>query len=218
MLAHITAILAKEFQSDFRNPYNLVATLLFLVSSMYTCYIGVNRISDANTWIALFWIILLFTSFNAVNKSFQSEQRPFMVYLYSLCSPQSFIAAKAIYHATVMAVLSLIALVVYRVLFQISIGDTTMLILAVILGSSGFAIALSLLSSIAAKAGNNITLMAILGFPIMLPMILVATRLGKNAVDGLAWEIQWKYLFVLAGLNVVSFALSVVLFPYLWRE
>ena len=218
MFAHIAAILTKEFQSDFRNPYNLAATLLFLISALYTCYIGIKRIPDAQTWMALYWVVMLFTSFNAVNKSFQREQRPIMLHLYTLCSPKVFITAKSIYHGILMAMMSLVAMLVYAVLFEMEVGDPAMLCVAIVLGCTGFALALSLLSSIASKAGNNITLMAILGFPVMLPMILVATRLGKNAVDGLPWEIQWKYLFVLAGLNVVSFALSVVLFPYLWRE
>jgi heme exporter protein B len=117
-----------------------------------------------------------------------------------------------------MLILSIIASSVYLNLFEIIIDDKVMFIASVVFGAFGLAIILSLLSTIASKAGNNMTLLAILGLPVLLPLILVCTTLMKNAIDGLDWSIQWKYLFVLIGLNVVSFGLSVILFPYLWRE
>ena len=42
-------------------------------------------------------------------------------------------------------------------------------LLAVVLGGIGFAAVLTLISAIAARAGNGIGLMAILGFPLVLP-------------------------------------------------
>jgi heme exporter protein B len=111
-----------------------------------------------------------------------------------------------------------VAAIVYKVLFSVVIGDNLMFWSSVVLGCTGIAFVLSLLSTIASKAGNNLTLLAVLGLPILLPLMLVATTLMKNAIDGIELSVQLKYLFVLIGLNVVSFALSIVLFPYLWRE
>ncbi|MEQ9186874.1 MAG: heme exporter protein CcmB [Cryomorphaceae bacterium] len=212
------AILTKEFKSDFRNPYILGGAGLFLLSTLFVCYITVKRIPNPSTWVALYWIIILFSAFNAVAKSFTSETRERMLYLYTLTGPAAFITSKAVYHALVMILLSLIAVVVYSTFFEMPIEDPTMFYTSVILGASGIAIILSLLSTIASKAGNNLTLMAILALPILLPQMMVSTTLMKNAIDGIEFSIQLKYLFVLGGLNVVSFALSVVLFPYLWRE
>ena len=117
-----------------------------------------------------------------------------------------------------MLILSGIAITVYTTFFQIAIGDHFMFYTSVFLGSTGLAIILSLLSTIASKAGNNLTLLAILGLPILLPLLLVTITLMKNAIDGIDLSVQYKYLFVLFGLNLSSLGLSVVLFPYLWRE
>lgn len=214
----VSAILTKEFKSDFRNPYVLAGAGLFLLSSLFVCYITVKRIPAPATWVALFWIIVLFASFNAVAKSFVSETRARMLYLYTLLPPTSFIVAKMLYHGLLMIIMSSVAVVVYSVLFEMTILDPTLFWAAVILGGSGLAFALSLLSTIASKAGSNLTLLAVLGLPILLPLVMVSTTLMKNAIDGIDWSVQWKYLLVLIGLNLVSFALSVVLFPYLWRE
>jgi heme exporter protein B len=217
-MRNLRTILVKEFKSDFRNPYILGGAALFLISSLFVCYITIKRIPSPALWVALYWIIILFASFNAVAKSFVNETRGRLLYLYALVSPGVFIAAKTIYHTLVMLLLSAIAVVIYATFFEMEIADKSIFALSVILGSSGLAIILSLLSTMASKAGNNLTLLAILGLPILLPLILVSSTLMKNAVDGIDLSVQLKYLFVLGGLNVVSFALSIVLFPYLWRE
>lgn len=217
-MKNVRAILTKEFKSDFRNPYVLAGAGLFLLSTMFVCYITVKRITAPATWVALYWIIMLFTSFNVVAKSFVSETRPRMLYLYTLVHPTEFIVSKMIYHSSVMLLLATVAVTVYSTLFDMPINDMPVFWASVVLGSTGLSIVLSLLSTIASKAGNNLTLLAILGLPILLPLILVGTTLMKNAIDGIDFSVQWKYLFVLFGLNLVSLALSVVLFPYLWRE
>lgn len=204
--------------SDFRNPYTLSGAGLFMLSSLFVCYITIKRISTPSIWVALYWIIILFTSFNAVAKSFVNESRSRMLYYYTLINPAQFILAKMCYHAVLMLLLSITGVVIYSTLFQMTIQDPLLFWTGAMLGSTGLAFVLSLLSTIAAKAGNNLTLLAILGLPILLPLILVSSTLTKNAIDGLDWAVQWKYAFVLLGLNVVCFSLSVILFPYLWRE
>ncbi|MBT3647686.1 MAG: ABC transporter permease [Flavobacteriales bacterium] len=217
-MSNLSAILAKEFKSDFRNPYSLAGALLFLLSSLFVCYITMKRLPGASIWVALFWIITLFASFNAIAKSFTSESRGRMLYLYSLVSPEVFIGAKAIYQSVILLVLSIVAMLVYQVLFEMVIQDYFVFVISLVFGSTGIAIILSLLSTIASKAGKNFTLLAILGLPVLLPLLMVTTTLMKNAIDGIELSVQLKYIFVLLGLNGVSLALALVLFPYLWRE
>src|SRR5690606_21399244 len=99
---NISAILTKEIKSYFRNPHTLVGAALFLLSSLFVCYITMKRISAPSTWVALFWIIVLFASFNTVAKSFVSESRSRMIYYYTLVNPVEYIVAKIIYHSLVM--------------------------------------------------------------------------------------------------------------------
>jgi heme exporter protein B len=76
-----------------------------------------------------------------------------------------------------------------------------------------------LLSAIAAKAQQNAGLMAILGFPLILPTLLMLIRLSKYAFgeifkDGAVLELT----LLIAGLNVLVIALSIILFPFLWKD
>ena len=93
-----------------------------------------------------------------------------------------------------------------------------MFIIGVIVGSTGFAANLTLIAAIASKANNNSAMTAILGFPIILPMLLSIIKFSKLAIDGIGWGINLKYLLVILFLNVIVVALSYILFPYLWRE
>jgi heme exporter protein B len=59
--------------------------------------------------------------------------------------------------------------------------------------------------------------MAIMSFPILMPLLIVLIKLSKNAIDGLEnWDLN--YLLVLMFMNVIIIALSYLLFRYLWRD
>jgi heme exporter protein B len=59
--------------------------------------------------------------------------------------------------------------------------------------------------------------MAILSFPIIMPLLMVLIKLSKNAIDGLdLWDTN--SLLILMFLNVIIIASSYLLFPYLWRD
>jgi len=115
-------------------------------------------------------------------------------------------------------VLSLINLLFYSIFIGNLVQDLPMFIIGMILGCMGFASIMTLISAIASKAGGNSTLMAILSFPILIPLLITIIRFTKNAMDGLAWSVNYKFLIILIALNLLTMALSYLLFPYLWRE
>src|SRR3546814_8176043 len=84
-----------------------------------------------------------------------------------------------------MLVLSLIALFVYSVIFRNPLGDPFLYLVSVVLGSISFATVFTMISGISAKANNSGTLMAILSFPVIIPLLIVLIKLSKNAMDGL---------------------------------
>lgn len=200
-----------------RNKYALGGILLYVVSTVFVCYLSFKKIIDPRTWNALFWIILLFASINAVAKSFISETRGKLLYLYTLVSPQAVILSKIIYNSFLLILLSSLCLFVYTLFVGNIIQDIQLFFVTLLLGSFGFSSLLTMVSAIASKSSNNFTLMAILSFPIMIPLLMVLLKLSKNAIDGLE---QWdtNYLIVLVFLNVIIVALSYLLFRYLWRD
>src|SRR5436190_3302333 len=191
---------------------------MYVMCTVFICYMSFHQVVDPPTWNALFWIILLFASVNGAAKSFMQESRGRQLYHYTLTSAQSIILSKIIYNQFLMLLLGMINLFFYSLFIGNPVQDMTMFLVAVWLGSFGFASALTMISAIASRAGNNTTLMAILGFPVLIPLLITIIRFSKNAMDGIAWSESYRYCMVLIALNVMIAALSFLLFPYLWRE
>ncbi|MGK6351768.1 heme exporter protein CcmB [Parapedobacter sp. DT-150] len=213
----VKSLIRKDMILEWRSKYAINGILLYVVSTVFVCYQAFKSV-DPITWNALFWIIMLFASVNAINKSFVQESRGRQLYYYTIASAKAIILSKIIYNMFVMLLLSAIAYLFYSIIFQNPLGDPALYLMAVILGSIGFASVFTMVSGISAKAGNNSTLMAVLSFPIIIPLLLVLIKVSKNAMDGLERSVSYDELAVLAAINVISIAISLLLFPYLWRD
>ena len=117
-----------------------------------------------------------------------------------------------------MALLSVLALLVYMLFFPNTVNDLLFYFVAVLLGSMSFSTVFTMLSAIASKAGNNGTLMAILSFPVIIPVILLLVKVSKAAMDGIDRSLSFGNIGVLLAINVIVIASSLILFPYLWRD
>jgi heme exporter protein B len=214
----IRQLIRKELMLEWKQKYAFNGLLMYVISTVFICYLSFRQIVDPPTWNALFWIILLFAAVNGSAKSFLQESRGRQLYLYTLASPQAVILSKVFYNQGLMLLLGLINLLFYSVFVGNPVQDLPLFLLALLLGSVGFASALTMISAIASRAGHNTTLMAILGFPVLIPLLITTIRFSKNAMDGIAWTATSHYVVILLGLNVLILALSFLLFPYLWRD
>ena len=197
-----------------------------LASTIFVCYMSFGLKAgaiDPITWNALFWIIILFTAVNSVAKSFIQESRGRALYYYSIASPIEIIVSKIIYNALLLLALALAGFVIYS--FVMARGDNEgakfdllYFLISIVLGSLGLASSLTMISGIAAKAENSTSLMAVLSFPVILPIMLMVIKLSKNAMDGLERSVSTDEILILVAINAIVFAVSYLLFPYLWRS
>ncbi|MGF1923617.1 MAG: heme exporter protein CcmB [Bacteroidia bacterium] len=212
-------LIKKEMSLEWRSKYALNGVLLYVVSTVFVCFMSFVTVPEKLTWNALFWIIMLFASINAVAKSFLQESRGRHLYIYTLVSPVALVIAKTIYNSLLMISLTLIALLFYALVFDFPRGaDLLMYLIATVMGSLSFATIFTMVSAIASKAGNGGMLMAILSFPIIIPVLIVLIKLAKNAIDGLDRGVSMDDIGLLALINVMVMAVSLLLFPYLWRD
>lgn len=220
-LTEIKAILTKEIKIEFRQRYAISAVLLYVVATVFVCYLSFRSIIDIPTWNALLWIIILFASFNTTAKSFWQENEGRTLYLYTLAHPRNIIIAKIIYNALLLCVVAISCFILYTLFLGntiISNANVGMFFCALIFGSIGLSSLLTMVAAIAFKTNNNMGLMAVLGFPIILPFMLTLIKFSKNALDQFSWEANGKYALILLAINLMVVVLSSILFPYLWRD
>lgn len=214
----LSSLIKKEFLLEFRQKSTLAGILVYIVATVFISALCFKKIIHPTVWNALFWTIFMFIAVNVSSKSFMQETKGKGLYNYLYYSPRHFILSKIFYNMILMATLSLLTFFFYSWFVGNMVQDLGMFLLTLIFSSSAFSGVLSLMSAIASKANNNISLMAILSFPVLMPLLLVSVKLSKHAIDGLAWSVSYKYLLILIMLNIVVVALATLLFNYLWKE
>lgn len=208
----------KEFRLEWRQKSVITGVLIYVVSTVFICYMTFRQIIDVPTWNALFWIIMVFAAVNGVARSFMQESRGVQLYYYTLLNPVSVIMSKTLYNTALLMVIALVNFTFYSLFLGNNVIDLPVFFLGLFLGSAGLASTLTLVSAIAAKASNSPSLMAILSFPILIPLLMTIIRFSKNAIDGIAWSVNQNYALTLLALIAIVITLSYLLFPYLWRE
>lgn len=218
MLKEISALIKKEILLEWRQRYALGGMFLYVITTVFVCYLSFKSIIAPNAWNALFWIIVLFASINASAKSFLQESRGRLLYYYTISSPQAFILSKIIYNVLLMLILSVTCFAFYSLFMGNIVENMPLFFLVVVLGSIGISSLLTMISAIASKANNNFTIMAILAFPIIMPILITIIKLSQNAIDGTDFSYNLKYFSVLFLLDIIVAILSYLLFPYLWKD
>jgi heme exporter protein B len=211
-------LIEKEFRLELRQKYAFNGLLLYAGATVFICFLSFKKIIDIPVWNALFWIIQLFAAVNAVAKSFIQESRGRILYYYFLAHPSAIILSKIIYNFLLLIFLSAFTLFFYIMMIGNPVDNMPMFILSMVLGCMGLSSVLTMVSAIAAKAGNSAALMPILSFPVMIPLLMTIIRLSKNAIDGLNWSVSQPLIIMLIAMNVMVIALGYILFPYLWKE
>ncbi|MBC8047784.1 MAG: heme exporter protein CcmB [Fimbriimonadaceae bacterium] len=217
LLSSTFSLIKKDILLEWRNKYAISGILMYMLSIILIIFFTFENVQGP-VWVVLFWIIILFTAINAIAKSFLSESNGRNLYLYTLASPQSIILSKIIYNICIMLFLCLLAVLFYSFSAGFPVVDNTSFFLALTLGAISFASIFSMMSAIASKANNSGTLMAILSFPILIPILKILLRISLQAVTENNFSVNMQDILYLLALNVFIITLALILFPYLWRD
>ena len=185
-------------------------------ATIFVLYMAVEN-PDSATWNGLFWIIQLFISINAVAKSFLQESRNRMLYYQTLTSPGQFILAKLLFNTVLMIIMSGLSLILFSLFMTYPVEKSAVFVGLVFLGGWSLSLVFTFLAAIAAKAQQNAAIMAILGFPIIIPQLLVLMNVSGTVFDPKS-VIPVANILLLLGSDVLVILLSVILFPFLWKD
>jgi heme exporter protein B len=216
-LKKVVALIKKDLVLDWREQNSFAAIVLYLVSTLFISYLSLAGFIEIRVWNGLFWIILLFTSLNAVSKSFIQEERR-ISYYYFLCKPNHIISSKLIYSFGYLMVLSAIFLFMYLLLMGNEVSNWPLFTLNLFLSIVGLSSAFTMISAISFRSTNRFILMAILGFPIIIPVLLISLKNSIRILEGFVLiQIQGN-LISLFCLDVIIIALAFTLFPLVWKS
>lgn len=172
---------------------------------------------EARIWNGLFWVIQLFICINAVAKSFLQESRGRMLYYYTIASPRDFVLAKLLFNSLLMLAMSLLSVLLFTLFLGNPMQKLGPFIGLVLLGGWSLSLVFTFLAAIAARAQQNAAIMAVLGFPIIIPQLILLMQLSNAAFAPLV-TIPATSVLLLVALDIMVMLLAVILFPFLWKD
>jgi heme exporter protein B len=155
---------------------------------------------------------------NAVAKSFLQDSKGRMLYYYSIAGARDFILSKLVFNAVLMMVMSLLSLFIFTLLLGNPLYNFLQFIGIIFLGGIGLSLIFTFLAAIAAKAQQQAALMAIMGFPIVIPQLLLLGKIAKAAFSPVLQAGLWQMVLLLIGLDILVVLLAIILFPFLWKD
>jgi heme exporter protein B len=216
-LKQVLALVKKDILLETRQQYTFYGVLLYVASTVFIVYLSAGK-PEEQTWNALFWIVQLFVSVNAVAKSFLQDSKGRMLYYYSLSGAGNYIIAKIIFNVLLMLVMSLLTLLIFVLLLGNPVIYFSEFVLISFLGGTGLSLVFTFLAAIAAKAQQQSALMAIMGFPVVVPQLLLLGKISTKAFSDTLQTGWWQMVLLLACLDILIILLSLILFPFLWRD
>lgn len=216
-LQTVIALVKKDAQLELRQQYALYGVILYMASTIFVIYLLHGR-PEATIWNSLFWISQLFAATNAIAKSFLQESKGKLLYYYTISGAVPLITSKIIFNVGLMLCMNLISIL----LFALFLGNPVLYLPYFLLlssaGAMGLAILFTFLAAIAAKAQQQAAIMAIMGFPLLIPQLLLLQKLSLVAFSSVVQQGFWQLWGTLLGFQFLVIALAVILFPFLWKD
>ena len=217
------AVTRLEWRLEWRQGHQLAAVGLFALAAVYIAFQASGHSSTTGSWTAMLWLVYLFSGFTAIGRLFDRERSATRRYLQWTVDPLGLILGKLL-HA-VLTTTALTALVLGTFVLFLGwpqgiegAGHPGWLIGGAWLGGLSMTTTLVFVTAVASQvqAGGG-ALGAVLGLPLLLPQLILATRLTRGAIDGTPWAMLGETPLFLAALSAGTSVIACILFPYIWR-
>lgn len=225
----ISAVLAKEVQTEWRTRVALSGVGLFLIGSLTLIGIGLNTaVVDRTVVPALLWVLILFTAATGLGRVFvQEAERGTALALRLHADPLAVWLGKFVANALLLLALTALAAPLLLGLLQIEAKTVNVGVLASVLVVGDLAVA-SIFTTMAALVAQTTArggLLAALAFPLLVPAFQVglngtkaAMGLGLKVLGKTAWQVAVGDIGVLSLFTAASVAVSLWLFDYVWND
>ena len=214
---YLLTLIRKEFLLEIRQQYTFYGILLYVVSTLFVLYLAMGQ-PESDVWNGLFWMMQLFICVNAVAKSFLGESRGRLLYYYSVAGSVDFILAKLLFNIFLMVLLSLTSWALFSILLGNPVSNGWRFLGISLLGGVSLSLVFTFLSAIAARAQQNAALMAIMGFPVIIPQLMLLMKISNASFGPVVRGGFLQTVLRLICLDLLVVVMSVILFPFLWKD
>ncbi|MGF7184033.1 heme exporter protein B [Desulfitispora alkaliphila] len=210
----------KDLTSEFRTKEMLSSMLIFalLVIVIFSFAFNPTRETTAEVFPGVIWVAFVFASVLGFNRSFTLEKsNDALMGLMLIPADRSVIYfGKVISNFVVVALVELISLPLFFILFDYRIEGSIMLLLLVLfLGTVGFIAVGTFLAALAANTKTSEILLPIIMFPIVVPVIIAAVESTSVILGGTSNVELRSWIMLLAAYDIIFLVVPFVLFDYI---
>lgn len=222
-LIAVMTIARKDLLLELRSKEVTVATLFFsgLVLVILAFALGPNETALRNATAGVLWTALAFAGIISAAQSFQGElEEGALEHLLLYPVPRATLfLGKLLANWLFMLVLGLLMLPLSSAVFGGNISaHLPWLLLTVALGTLGFSLIATFYAALTANLRARESLLPVLTFPIIVPVILAAVRASGEAMllGNPAESRSWVQL--LAGFDLIYLVVCTAIFPFVVEE
>lgn len=216
-LKRIATLIKKDFTIDIRQKYALFGTILFAAGSAFIIYRTFPQV-NAQSWNVLLWIITIYVAINAMTKTFVQESKHTFLYYYSIAKPEEIVLSKLVYNILFLSGMLGVILLAFTVFLGNPVKEIGLFFQGAAAGILGMAVILTFVSSVAGTAGENSTLMSILALPLMLPIVMLMSKITAVAMQLITDTTVGQDVLILGGIDLLLLGVTLIIFPSLWRS
>ena len=221
----VWAMFRKDLRAELRTRQALNALLLFAVCAVVAISLGVGPLTAARNadlrliQSALLWIAILFAAFTGLSRSFvHEEESRTSAALHLAAPPLAVYLGKLLFNLILLLLLDLVAAPLSIGLLRMHISNPGLFVALLLTGSMGLVAATTLLAAIIAQASVKGALFAVLAFPLLLPLLVVAIQGTELALSDSAWGQGVAALQVLLAYSIALVTASLFLFGFVWED
>ncbi|MBL7836476.1 MAG: heme exporter protein CcmB [Bacteroidetes bacterium] len=213
-----TLELVKFFlREEWKGKHALVSAFLHIFTAVLITYLSLPGLDKA-LFSSVFWLVVIFTTIQGISKAFIQMRKGNFFFWQQMCTPIEFLSARLITSICLMLAFTLFAFLVFITMHgQLDGGGLDFLLVTIITGI-GISSIFTISSSIASKTDNPGVLLPVLSFPVILPVLLIGIKAGKDAADGLGFNAYLPELGLLMLMNTLIIALGLMLIKFIWKE
>jgi heme exporter protein B len=208
--------LQKELLLQWRTRAQAVAVFVFGAASLllFSFAIGPNAAALRQHAAGFLWLGLLLSSTLTLSESFHAEMenRALEGLLLLPVSPRVLYYGKATANAIQLVLLGIALVPVMVVLYDAGTSRIPTLLLIIILGSAGISAPGTLYSAMTSQARAKQTLLPLLLFPLIVPVLLAAVKATSLAILGDPMEQGRAWVLLLVAFNGIYWSLCGLLF------
>lgn len=220
-LRQTIAVFLKDLRSEYRERTAISAIVLFAVTSVFVVGFSLAGVSLSPEAAApMLWIVLFFSAFSGLAHVFTHEEEGGTALPLRLAAqPEAILMGKLTYNLALLAAVACLVGPLFVLVTDLHVTSPGRLAAVIASGSFSLSASATIVGAIVAKARARGALFGALGFPVVLPLLMLAVASTRRALGVDASEWSWaRDIGGLLGYGIMTVAASVLVFPVLWES